>query len=289
MEENYCKRAMEYVNSPSGAFPLIGLGTFSIPHVVLEELIPAALDLGYTLFDTAYKYQNEAVLGRLLQESSRNRTAYLIETKVCAEQLLGNLRYLRLNAKSLKHCFRLASRNLLTDCIDVWMLHSTFPGYERYVSQLLEWKKRGKIKRVGICNLTLQQLKDLKDIVGCYPDIVQCEIHPYYANKELILFCKNNGILVEARSPFAHGDAMNEWLKEDILLALAAKYKKSIHQIILRWIVQQNIIALPRTSNLEHLRENINIFDFSLLEEEMIAIDGLNKNLSFGVISTRMQ
>lgn len=280
---------MEFLNASLGQLPLIGLGTFSISHTILEDLIPVALDLGYTLFDTAYKYQNESVLGRILQESGRDRSDYFLETKVCAEQLLGNLRFLRLNARTLNYCFQSAIQKLRTDYINIGMLHSTFHDYEKFFVQLLDLKQAGRINSVGICNITLEQLKAMYDIVGHYPDVVQCEVHPYFSNRELISFCQEQGIVVEARSPLAHGDALEEWGNEAIFNDLCNKYKKSVSQIVLRWITQQGVIALPRTSNLKHLKDNINIFDILLTEEEMQSLDNLNRNQSYGFFSRKVK
>ena len=113
--------------------------------------------------------------------------------------------------------------------------------------------------------------------------------YPYFANEELIAFCRKNKIIVEARSPFAHGDVMEEWKNHPVLKRLAGRYMKTVPQIILRWIVQQRIIALPRSSNYSHLSENIDIFDFSLNEDDMYAVSALNRNLSFGCLSVRNQ
>lgn len=119
------------------------------------------------------------------------------------------------------------------------------------------------------------------------PDVVQVEIHPYFSNKSLIEFCHLHNIVIEARSPFAHGDAMNDWLNEPILQNIAIAHQSTIYQVILRWITQQNVIGLPRTSNIEHLKENMNSFDIILSEDEIRAIDSLNKNRSYGYVSLR--
>lgn len=277
---------MEYISTKSGSFPKLGLGTYSIPIERLPEILSAALDMGYTLFDTANKYKNEGIIGEILSNAEYIRKDFFIETKVHAEFLLGNLRYLRLNRQSPKSALKNACKNLKTNYIDVFMIHSIFIGYEKYLKEYISLKHHGLIKYVGLCNVNLNQLKILKSM-DLLPDVVQVEIHPYFSNKSLIEFCHLHNIIIEARSPFAHGDAMNDWLNEPILQNIAIEHQSTIYQIILRWITQQNVIALPRTSNIEHLKENMNSFDIILSEDEIRAIDSLNKNRSYGYVSSR--
>ncbi len=113
----------------------------------------------------------------------------------------------------------------------------------------------------------------------------QIEIHPYHSSKELISFCQDNGIIVEARSPFAHGDALKDWGSDRILQNLSTEYQKTVPQIILRWITQQKVVVLPRSTTQKHIKDNINIFDFKMTESQLLMIDKLNRNQSFGIIS----
>ena len=277
---------MEYIYTNLGVFPKLGFGTYSVPKDKLQELILEALRIGYTLFDTANKYKNEELIGRVLHDTGYNRMNYLLETKVHAALLLGNLRYLRLNRKSPRSALHRACRNLRTDYIDVFMIHGFFKGYENFLRRYIALKELGLIKYIGLCNVNLHQLESLY-AMRLLPDIVQVEIHPYHSNKPLIEFCHLHNIVVEARSPFAHGDAIVDWMKEPILQNIANVHKATIPQVILRWITQQEIVALPRTSNIHHLKENIQSFKITLSEEEICAIDSLNKDKSYGYISFR--
>lgn len=275
---------MEFVEKNNILVPKIGLGTYSMSKELLERIIPASSEIGYTLIDTANKYQNEIPLGNILKKYGRNR--YLIETKVHPTQLLGNIRYLRLNRKDIRSTYHKACMNLQTDHIDVFMIHGIFNGYEKYLNQLLELKKEGKVGLIGICNINVQQLSYFHSCHKQLPDIIQVEIHPYHSNKELVTYCKENSVLVEARSPFAHGDAMDEWCNEDILKEIAEKHHATIPQVILRWITQQDLIAITRTTNISHLKENIDSLKLELTDDDIYRIDSLNKNLSFGYVST---
>ena len=278
---------MEYISTNSGELPQLGLGTYSIVNTELPKIMQAALDMGYTLFDTANKYHNEGVIGEFLSKVEYNRADYLLETKVHAQLMLGNLRYLRLNKKSPKTALRNACNKLRTDYIDIFMIHGFFKNYERYLREFMRLKQSGLIGHVGLCNVNLSQLKRLESM-KLLPDVVQVEIHPYYSNKKMIEFCHARNIVVEARSPFAHGDAMEDWEKDPILLEIANAHQSTIPQVILRWMTQQHIIALPRTSNVRHLEENLKSFDISLSEEEINVINSLNKDRSYGYVSSKV-
>ena len=274
---------VEYIITKIGKLPKLGLGTFSVHPKKLQEILPVALDLGYSLFDTANKYQNEHIMGNIL--SKYHRQSYCLETKVHAELLLGNLRYFRLNRKTVNSAFNNACKQLQTNFIDVFMIHSAFRGCDIYLKKVTDLKFNGKIGYVGLCNVSLDQLEMLEQ-KRCLPDIVQVEIHPYHSNVSLIEFCHSHDIVVEARSPFAHGDAMMEWLKEPLLQDVANIHHASIPQVILRWMTQQDIIALPRTQSIQHLKDNIDSFGFSLSRDEIDAIHTLNRNKSYGYVSS---
>ncbi len=277
---------MEYIQTQIGLLPKIGLGTFSVPDWALRELIPVALTLGCGIIDTAYKYHNEEVIGEILSERVGDRKDYYIETKANAELFLGNLRYLRLNKKSPETILRKSCIRLKSDYIDIFMLHSPFVGYENVIRKYQKIKSSGAIGLIGVCNLNLSRLQDLERM-NLLPDLVQVEIHPYHSNNAVVEFCHSHSIVVEARSPFAHGDDFDEWKNEPVLQDLAKRYQATIPQVILRWITQRGIIALPRTQSTKHLEENIESFKLAFTEEEMDSISGLNRDMSYGYVSRR--
>lgn len=276
---------MEYISCSDILIPKLGFGTFAIPIECLKFLIPKALQLGYGLFDTAAKYNNEEAIGTAIHGS--NSYNCLIESKINSELLKGNLRYLRLNKKSIKTCYKKSCERIGIPQLDIYLLHSVFDGYEKQFMKLKKMKDDGLVKIIGICNVTLEQLIQLNLKTGVHPDIVQVEVHPYFCNKQLLDYCKKNRIAIESRSPFAHGDAMNKWKKEHVLVEIAKAHECTIPQVILRWLTQQDIVALPRTTSVEHLKENIESFNLSLTPVEMAKIDSLDKNMSFGFISTK--
>ena len=245
-------------------------------------IINEAICLGYSLFDTAKKYSNEKELGALLHE----KDTVLVQTKVHPGQILGRRRYLWLNRKSVRSSFFLSSKTMQRNP-DVFFIHCPFVGYERHFNKMVFMREVGEVKAIGVCNVDLNQLKKLISEVGSKPDIIQVEIHPYHTNRDLIEYCRDQEILVEARSPFAHGDAMQDWMDDERLKQIAKQYGKSVPQIILRWITQQNVIPIVRTTNYGHLQDNISIFDFCLTDVENLYIFSLNKDLSFGCISSK--
>lgn len=257
--------------------PLVGLGTFTLKGNRFYNILENAVQLGYQLIDTAHKYHNERVIGKM----NNSPEQVMISSKICAGQIYGNLSLLYLNKMSVLDAFNLSS-NKVGRNLDVFLLHSPFRGFEYTYFDLIKIRKQGLVKIIGVCNCNKEHLNKIYNLTGEYPMINQIEIHPYNYPLQLIDFCKNKGIIVEARSPFAHGDALHEWLENSDLLNIALKYNKTIPQIILRWLTQQEIIALPRTSSLIHLKENIDIFDFTLTDVEMNFMKSLNKNKSYG-------
>lgn len=278
---------MEYITILNTTLPKIGLGTFAIPESTLPGLISEALGSGYSLFDTALAYPNEHALGSALMLSGADRRSFQIQTKAPYNLLRGHRVFNYFDGRSANNVYRKTLKDLGLENADIYLLHCPFKGFFKHMCQIKRMREECVMSLMGICNISLEQLEWMHSEINILPDVVQVEVHPYCTQKELVSYCHLHGIVVEARSPFAHGDAMDEWNEEIILQQLSEKYCKSVPQVILRWLTQQDIIALPRTSNSQHLKDNINIFDFSLSAEEISQIDSLNRNQSFGVKSSK--
>jgi len=278
---------MEYKTLVNGKkLPLVGLGTYPLRGKQLEDSLRMAIDLGYTFLDTAHKYQNESEIGNCLKGG--NITDIEISSKICGSQYLGRRRYLYLNKRSVKESYMISCRKLGVDKLGLYLLHScSFNHYQDAYSELIDLYKSGKVDAIGVCNAEIDDLRSIYEACHEYPMVNQVEIHPFCSRRELTDFCKEHGIAVMAHSPFAHGDVMHEMMSNSTLSKLSKKYNKSVAQIILRWIVQQNIIVIPRSTNYNRLQENIDIFDYSLSDEDMHKIDSLNRNESYGVRSSR--
>ena len=192
---------------------------------------------------------------------------------------------LYLNKQSPRRSVKASLTKLGKSCLDIYLLHSPFKDYHIAYSKLLEEQQLGRIKVLGVSGFNEEQLRCIKQFCGIYPMVNMIELHPYHSSKELVAFCQENGIQVIARSPFAHGIILKELSDNVKICNIAIKYCKSIPQIVLRLIIQQDVVAMHRTQNVIHLKENIDIFDFELDDNEMNIMYLLNKNLSFGVVN----
>ncbi len=276
---------MEYLDCNGLQLPLIGLGTYSMHNGTLNETVEQCIKIGYCLFDTAQLYENEEELWDSLKRQKAKGKKIFYQTKIPGKLLQGSKRWLYLNKKSVKQQCVNKYSYMEGSLPDIYLFHSPFQGFERQYAKMLDFQQKYHIPFIGICNVNIDEINSLHNVTGKYPQVVQVEIHPYHSNQVLVDYCREKGIIVEARSPLAHGDALSEWQCEPILKDLARAYNKTIPQIILRWITQQQIIAVTRTINPQHIQENSNVFDFHLLYQEMGMISNLNKNKSFGVRS----
>ncbi len=276
---------MEYIDCNGLQLPLLGLGTYSMHNGTMKGAVGHCLKNGYRLFDTAQLYENEEELWDFLKQQKAKDEKILYQTKILGKLLQGSKRWLYLNKKSVKQQCVNKYSYMDGSLPDIYLFHSPFQGFERQYTKMLDFQQKYHIPFIGICNVNIDEIYSLYSVAGKYPQVVQVEIHPYHSNRVLVDYCREKGIIVEARSPLAHGDALSEWQCEPILKDLARAYNKTIPQIILRWITQQQIIAVTRTTNQHHIQENTNIFDFHLTHQEMDKISSLNKNKSFGVKS----
>lgn len=276
---------MEFLNCNGLQLPLLGLGTYSMRNSILTETVEYSIKSGYGLFDTAQLYENEEELWFIIKQHEVLKKA-IFQTKIPGKLLQGNKRWLYLNKKNVKQLCVNKYSFTGGSLPDIYLFHSPFRGFERQYCKLLDFQQYYRIPLIGICNVGISEIKSLYRVTGQYPQVVQVEIHPYHSNRTLVDFCREKGIVVEARSPFAHGDALVEWNNDYRLTSIANHYCKTVPQVILRWIVQQQIVAIPRTTNLNHIEDNINIFDFQLSQDEIKTIFDLNRDLSYGVTTS---
>lgn len=275
---------MESVNISGIELPLLGIGTFSLDNTTLRSVLCEGYAIGYRFIDTAFRYSNESEIGKII---INNDLKFDLQSKVWGGQLCGHRRFLWLDKGRLRTAYNVSCKKLQKSSLTSYLIHGYYRGCEETYKKMMRLRDSGILKLIGVCNITIEEIDYFANCVGEYPMIVQNEIHPYMAQREMVSYCRERGIQLEARSPFAHGDVMNEWQENPILQSLANFYHKTVPQIILRWIVQQDIIAIPRTSRVDHLKENYNIFDFSLTKSQMNQIFSLNRNQSYGVISNK--
>lgn len=251
------------------AIPAIGFGTYKATETEAIASIKSAVNRGYRLFDTAAKYDNEEVVGAGIRKSGVPRKELFITTKVWREELGYN---------ETKNAFDKSLMKLQLDYIDLYLIH--WPANERNYTNwqktnaetwraMEELQQQGKIKSIGVSNFFPAHLEALLEHARVKPAVNQIEFHPGYWQPAVTDYCNKHNILIEAWSPLARGRVFkNEYLQQ-----LADKYKKSISQICLRWILQHNVIPIPKSTTEDRIAENIAVFDFSLTKEEMKQID----------------
>ena len=281
---------MEYKNIGGLSLPMIGLGTFPMKGEVLNNALSCAVNCGYELIDTAFKYQNETDIGRFLNDERNSIRRIFVQTKFSVTQLsykkfLG----IKYGRKTINDGINGSREKLHMECLDVYLLHAPSNGFEEFWGEMIRFREEGKARIIGVCRFDEKQLQVIKDKYGEYPMINQIEVHPFYTNKKLIDFCKSHNIAVEARSVFTHGDALDELLNNTILKRIAVEHGKTIPQVVIRWLVQQGLIAIVKSETAEHLHENIDALEFCLSDSELAIIDSINRDQSFGCVSSRLR
>lgn len=275
---------MEYVTLNNGVkMPMVGLGTFPLQGDLLKKSLSIAYKAGGRLIDTASGYHNENDIGDLIRESVLDRKDIFITSKVHSNILTGTRRRLYLNKKSLKRAYKNSCDRLNVNYVDLYLIHQPFKGCIKAYRKLMKLNEKGRVRAIGVSNFDIQELEILHDKLGVYPMVNQTEISPYNSQKELIAYCKLHNIQVEAYSPFGRGNLVNELMNNQLLVSIAKNHNKTVGQVVLRWIVQQGVVVIARSTNEERIRQNIDIFDFSLTDDEMGMVDSLNKNIVFGV------
>ena len=257
---------MKYYKLNDGnKIPALGLGTYKITdRKDIAKTIEAALENGYEYIDTAKLYENEDMIGAELKNSGKKRHQYQLATKVWPSDFGYDK-----TKKSLDESLE----KLQTDYLDVVLLHWFGKDFDKSWKVFEDYKRQGIVKTIGVSNFELSQLKKLLDI-GEKPAIDQLESSPHFQNDETVKFLKENNIIHQAWSPIARG--RSELLEEFVIKKLANKYNKTPAQIVLRWHVERGTMPIPKSTNPERIKENINIFDLSLDDEDMKAIKSID-------------
>lgn len=274
---------MQYTLVKDNFFPLIGLGLSAVSGNKVSKVVKWAIESGYEYLDTAYRYGNEQEIGEVIS-LFKECNSIRVSTKLSELQYIGRRRFLYFDRVSPRKAIKEAEKRLRKKKIDLYLLHSPFKGYEDAYEELLSLQKNNLVGLIGVSGFNVSQLNNIKERCGVYPQVCMVEMHPLYNPRDMIHFCKFNNIALIARSPFAHGIILHELDKKKEFVIMKKKYAKTVPQLILRWIIQQGIIALPRSQNFAHIKDNINIFDFELSNDEMSYIDSLNQNISYGVV-----
>lgn len=266
---------MEYFTLNNGQkMPMAGIGVFMLSPAEAENSVESALKDGVRLIDTANGYMNESATGRGIRKSGVAREDIFLVTK------LWPTVYEKDSAvdETLKR--------LQTDYIDLLFLHQPTDNWREGYKNIEKAVKAGKVKAIGLSNFPPELLKEAIDTMELKPQMVQVEAHPYYPQTELKKLLAETGMGLMAWYPLGHGD--KSLIEEAVFGRLAKKYGKSNAQIILRWHIQSGNVVIPGSKNPAHIRDNFNIFDFSLSDNDMAEIAKVNKNKPYYTATPEM-
>ena len=255
---------MEYATLNNGIkMPMAGIGTFLLTPDEAEASVLSALQCGYRLIDTANAYVNEKAVGRAMRKSGIPRDEIFLETKLWP------------SFYEQEDAVEKTLQRLGTDYIDLLLIHQPAGNYIAGYRLMEKAYKEGKVRAIGLSNFTPEQVQEILDICEVKPAVLQTEVHPYSQEKELKAFLDKEGIVIQAWYPLGHGD---KTLREEPLFTeLAHKYGKSNSQIILRWHIQSGNIVIPGSKNPQHIKDNLDVFDFTLTDNELDRIAAMDQ------------
>ncbi len=261
---------MEYVTLNNGVkMPMLGYGVYQIKSDECERCVLDALSVGYRSVDTAQSYFNEEAVGSALVKSGIPRNEIFLTTKVWIE----HYGYDECRASVLE-----SLRKLKTDYIDLCLLHQPFSDVYGAYRALEDLMSEGRIRAIGISNFYVDRMVDIANFSRVKPAVNQIEIHPHHQQSEALEWHKKYDVRLEAWAPF--GEGRNGMFELPELKAIGKKYGKTPAQVILRWHVQRGIVVIPKSTHIERMKENFDIFDFTLTDGDMNEISKLDRKQS---------
>jgi 2,5-diketo-D-gluconate reductase A len=246
--------------------PILGFGVYQITDLTeCENSVLDAIEAGYRLIDTAAAYQNEEAVGRAIKRGGIPREELFITTKLWIQDN---------GYESTKRAFENSLRKLGLDYLDLYLIHQPYGDVYGEWRTMEELYAEGKVKAIGVSNFHPDRVMDLIVHNKVVPAVNQIETHPFHQQIEAQTFLQENDIQIQSWGPFAEG--RNHIFENKLLLSIGEKYNKSVAQLILRWLTQRGVVVIPKSVRKERIKENFNIFDFSLSEEDMNAIKELD-------------
>jgi 2,5-diketo-D-gluconate reductase A len=262
---------MQYATLNNGIkMPLLGFGVFQVPDAAeCERSVLEAISAGYRLIDTAASYGNEEAVGNAIRKSGVPRAELFITTKLWIQDA---------GYEKAKQAFARSLARLQLDYLDLYLIHQPYGDVYGAWRAMEELYEEGVIRAIGVSNFHPDRVMDLIVHNQVVPAVNQIETHPFHQQIETQKFLQENGVQIESWGPFAEGK--NNIFSNELLLSIAAKYHKSVAQVILRWLTQRGVVAIPKSVRPERIAENFNIFDFDLSSEDMEAIKTLDTKTS---------
>ncbi|MEK5257407.1 aldo/keto reductase [Paenibacillus sp. FSL F4-0125] len=255
--------------------PWLGLGVFQVEEgSELIQAIKSAIAHGYRSIDTAAIYQNETGVGQAIKEALQDNNLSREELFVTSKVWTADMGYEETIA-----AYETSLAKLGLEYLDLYLIHWPVKGKYKETWRALETLyKEGRVKAIGVSNFQIHHLEDVMKDAEIKPMVNQVELHPYLSQQALLSFCKEQGIQLEAWSPLMQG----QLLDQPVLKQIAAKYGKSVAQVIIRWDLQRGIITIPKSTKEHRIIENVDVFDFQLTEEDMTLINDLNQDQRVG-------
>lgn len=265
-------RTPEVTLNDGNRIPQLGFGVFKVDPAETERVVSDALEVGYRHIDTAKIYENEEAVGRAIAASGIDRDELFITTKLWNS-----------DQTDPHGAFEASLDRLGLDRVDLYLIHWPQPMFGEALGAwrgLVEILGSGRASSIGVSNFEIGDLRELIDETGVVPAVNQIELHPLHQRRELVEFCRERGIAVEAWGPLAQGKS--DLLERREVVSAARAHGRTAAQVVLRWHLQQGRIVFPKTTHRERMEENARLFDFELSDEQMAAIDGLEAGTNFG-------
>lgn len=262
---------MQYVTLNNGVkMPMLGFGVFQVPDLeVCERSVLSALQAGYRLLDTAASYQNEEAVGRAIQKSGVPRGEVFLTTKLWVSDA---------SYEKAKLAFERSARVLQVDYLDLYLIHQPYGDVHGAWRALEELYAAGRVRAIGVSNFHPDRVMDLMIHNQVVPAVNQIETHPFYQRIEDQAFLGEHKVQMESWGPFAEGK--NGLFENDILKTIATRHGKSVAQVVLRWLLQRGVVAIPKSVRPDRMAENLAVFDFELGADELAAIATLDTRTS---------
>lgn len=259
---------MENIRLNNGVkMPLLGFGTYLLREgIECEQSVLKALNIGYRMIDTAAVYNNEESVGRAMKKSNIRREEIFVTTKFIPADK---------GYEKTKQAFKASLKKMKLDYIDLYLIHLPQGDVNSSWKAMEDLYKEGKVRAIGVSNFNLNQISDLVKQHNVIPAINQLETHPFSQKTEMQKALKSQGIHLESWAPFAQGK--NNLFNDELLKGISGKYNKSIAQVVLRWLIQREVVAIPKSTNVERMNENFDVFDFELSADDMASIKSLDR------------
>ena len=262
---------MQHVKLNNGVeMPILGFGVFQVKDLEeCERSVVDAIATGYRLIDTAASYENEEAVGKAIKRSGVEREDLVVTTKL----------WIQSNGyEGTKKAFENSLKRLQLDYLDLYLIHQPFGDVYGEWKAMQELYKEGKVRAIGVSNFQPDRLIDLIIHNEIVPAVNQIETHPFHQQNETQKFLRQHNVQIESWGPFAEGK--NNIFHNELLASIGKKYNKTIAQVILRWLTQRGVVAIPKSVRKERMEENFNSLDFDLSAEDMEAIKTLDTNAS---------